>query len=377
MSQLVGPLSHQPPRLQQQIIQTQKNLQTKPPDAKPPPKSVLLFPSDKNGCGFYRTFIPFNYLVSKYEYDCPSLFSFIFDLNYITRASWLRFQRQVTDAQKKVIFEYKKVIKKSGSNCKIAYELDDLVHGIEPSNILAWQFYTDKRKSNLIDIFRACDTVTFSTQFLKDYYEDKFEIDNSVVIPNYLPKYLWGNCGQRNKYGKGKKPRILWAGSASHVGKGGDLEFLVPLIKKTKKEFEWVFFGVIPPELNKSEFEFHNWSDFFSYPQALDSIDADIGICPIKDNVFNYGKSDLKLLEYSSLGLPGLFSSIGEGMGPYDMIEGINTKENDVDVWYQSIKEMIKDHDLRNNYLTAGKRELNKRWLEDENNIKKYLDVYN
>lgn len=377
MSQLVGPMAHMPPQLQHQMYRVPQQKKVVTPDGKPSPKSVILFPSDKNGCGFYRTFVPFNYLVSKYEYDCPSLFSFIFDLNYITRAKWLRFQRQVTDAQKRVIFEYKKVIKKSKSNCKIAYELDDLVHGIEPSNILAYQFYTDRRKSNLIDIFKACDTVTFSTEFLAQYYEEKFEIGNSKVIPNFLPKFLWGNCGKRDKYGKGKKPRILWAGSASHVGRGGDLEFLIPLIKKTKKEFEWVFFGVIPPALNKKDYEFHDWTDFFSYPQALDALDVDFGICPVKDNVFNYGKSDLKLLEYSALNLPGIFSSIGEGMGPYDMIEGINAVENDVDTWYQAIKEMSTDESLRNSYLEAGKTELNKRWLEDEENIKIYLDTYN
>lgn len=374
MTQMAGPFSHTPPKLQNRVIMTDKN--QKPPDDGKRPKSVVLFPSDKNGCGFYRTLIPFNYLISKYEYDCPALYSFIFDLNYVTRANWLRFQRQVTQDQKRIVKEYRDIISKTKSPAKISYELDDLVHGIEPSNILAYQFYTKTRKDNLIEMFKMCDMVTFSTQFLKDFYEEKFNIQNSIVIPNYLPKFLWGNCGKRDKYGKGKKPRILWAGSASHVGKNGDMQFLIPLMKKTKKEFEWVFFGVIPPELNKSDYEFHNWADFYSYPQALDAIDADIAICPIKDNIFNYAKSDLKLLEYSALGLPAIFSSIGEGMGPYDLVDDILALENKEDLWYNAIKELTSNEEKRNIYLEAGKRELNKRWLEDEKNIGVYLDAY-
>lgn len=340
-------------------------------------KSILSFPSDRNGCGFYRTIIPFNYLISSHEYDCSELFSFIFDLNYIIRSTTLRFQRQVTDAQVHVMKEYKKVISKSNSPCQLVYEIDDLVHEIESSNIVAYQFYTDCRKKNMLEAMNLCDKITVTTEFLKDFYEDKHGIKNIHVIPNYLPKFLWADKGKRDKRNKGNKPRVLWAGSASHVGKGGDLEFLIPLIKKTKKEFEWVFFGVIPPELkDNSDYEFHNWSDFWSYPQALDAINADIALCPIKDNIFNLAKSDLKVLEYTALGLPCVSSSIGSGLGPYDLIDGICTVENKVDDWYNAIKNLLENETDRENHMKAARVELNSRWLEDKNNIQKYLDVY-
>jgi hypothetical protein len=178
---------------------------------------------------------------------------------------------------------------------------------------------------------KMCDITTFSTRFLVDYYKSEHGVENSICIPNYLPKFLWGNCGKRDKYNKGKKLRILWAGSASHIGKGGDMEFILPLIQKTLNEFEWVFFGVCPFEI-KNKVEFHNWADFYAYPQALDKIDADIAICPISKNEFNYGKSDLKLLEYTALGLPSIFSSIDKG--PYDIYKnkGLCVIENNIDM---------------------------------------------
>jgi O-antigen biosynthesis protein len=338
-------------------------------------KCIVNFPSDKNGCGYYRTFIPYGYLACKYNYNVTNLMQFVFDLNFIAGSHSIRFQRQVTEAQKKVVFEYKKVIQRVGSKTKLIYEIDDVVHEIMPSNIIAYQFYTETKKNNMIQIMRNVDKVTFSTQFLKDYYKEKFGIENSMVVPNFLPKFLWGDKGKRDKYQKGSKPRILWAGSASHVGKGGDLEFILPLIRKTKNEFEWVFFGVIPPELT-GQYEFINWADFYSYPAALDAINADIAIAPIADNSFNYGKSDLKLLEYTALGLPGVYSSIGEGIGPYDLVDNITCVKNNEDDWYQAIKGLITDQSKWNNSLNAAKNELSNRWLEDDKNINVYQNVH-
>lgn len=344
----------------------------------PESKSIILYPSDKNGCGFYRTFVPFRYLSVKYpEYHISEFYAYHFDLNYVRRAAHIRFQRQVTKKQLQLIQQYSFQIKKCGASAKLVYELDDLVHGIMPNNILAYQFYTPSRKNNLIDIFRMVDTVTFSTQFLKNFYEDKFGIKNSVVIPNYLPKYLWGPCGQRDKRNKDKRgrPRVLWAGSASHLGKGGDLEFLMPLIKRTLNDIQWVFFGVQPSEL-KGMVEFHDWANVYDYAQALDKIDADIALAPIADNEFNLGKSDLKILEYSALGIPVIASTIGSKAGPYDLIDGIKTLENNPDLWYNAIMEVFKDQNLQNKLIAAGRAELNKRWLEDENNIGLYRKVY-
>lgn len=340
-----------------------------------PEIGIINFPCDKNGCGFHRSYIPFNFLSSKFNYNVTNLGEFLFDLNYIAKSRYIRFQRQVTEEQKKVIFEYKKILARTQSPCKLVYELDDIVHEIQPSNIVAYQFYTETKRKNLLQIMKAMDKVTFSTHYLKDYYKDKYGIENSVVVPNFLAKYLWADKGRRNKYNRGSKPRILWAGSASHIGKGGDLEFLLPLIKKTKDEFEWVFFGTMPPEL-QGKYELIPWTDFYSYPHALDQINADIAICPVADNAFNYGKSDLKLLEYSAVGLPGIYSSIGNGIGPYDMTEGLLSVKNEEDLWYSAIKELTSDKNKWEKYLNAGKTELNNRWLEDDNNINLYRQLF-
>lgn len=342
---------------------------------KEPSRTIISFPSDRAGCGFYRTIIPFNYLVSEKEYDCPFLYNFNFDINFLARADWLRFQRNSTASHKAIIAEYRRMLAKATSKCKIAYELDDLLHEVEPYNILAYQYYTEARKKNAIELMKMSDMVTFSTQFLQDYYEDRHGITNSTVIPNYLPRYLWGHCGKRDKYRKSKegKLRILWSGSASHIAKGGDFDFLIPLIEKTIDEFEWVFLGVCPPTL-LGKVEFADWQDFYAFPNALDAIDADVFIAPIKDTIFNYGKSDLKLLEASAIGLPCLCSATKDGIGPYDLVPNALTVENKVDSWYDVLKQLEKDETMWQAALDAGRAELANRWLED--NTKLYVDTF-
>lgn len=329
---------------------------------------MTCFPSDKNGCGFYRTLIPLGYCSTEYNWNVSYLYQFVFDLNLIRSCNYVRFQRQCTENQKRCVIEYKRCIEGTKSNTKIVYELDDIVHGIEPHNIAAYQFYTPVRRQNVLDLMRMSNAVTFSTKFLKHFYEREFNIKNSVVIPNYLPKFLWNPDQTVDKRPHKAKPVIMWAGSASHVGPGGDLEFLIPMIESTVDEFEWLFVGCLPPCLNhyrdRGKVSFIDWVGFWKYPALMQSIRADIAIAPIRDSLFNYAKSDLKYIEYSAMGIPSICSSIGNKIGPYDQTNA-NLTENDPDSWYQAIKDLLNNEDKY--YETINKQYdfVNKRWLED------------
>ncbi len=338
-----------------------------------PGKRIINFPSDKNGCGFYRSLIPLGYLTARLDWDCTFMYQFVFDLNLIRTANWVRFQRQCTENQMRCILEYRKCIDKTQSKARVIYELDDLVHAIEPHNVLAYQFYTPKRRSNVVDIMKMSHRVTFSTQYLRDFYLQHFGINHSVVIPNFLPKYLWG--GQFvDKRPKLSKPVVMWAGSASHVGNGGDLEFLLPMIEATTDEFDWLFVGVCPPKL-KGKVRFIPWANFYDYPGLMQSIKADIAIAPIADTIFNLAKSDLKYIEYSAMNIPSLLSSIGEGRGPYNSTPG-NLVMNDPDAWYQAIKTLAADEIKQKETLMKQQAFVNTRWLENQENVNLYQAAY-
>jgi glycosyltransferase involved in cell wall biosynthesis len=341
-------------------------------------KRVITFPSDKNGCGFYRNIIPLNYCLSHYNWDVTFLFQFVFDLNLVQSSSVIRFQRQCTENQHRCISSYRKCISQTRSNAKIMYELDDLVHGIEPNNIMAYQYYTPTRKHNVVEIMKMSDRITFSTEFLAKFYREQFGIHHSVVIPNYLPKFMWSpnysSCKRPLPHEcDNNKPVILWAGSASHVGPGGDLEFLFPLIEATTDEFTWLFVGVCPPKL-KNKVKTIGWSHFYDYPLSMQNIKADIAIAPISDSVFNYAKSDLKYLEYAAMNIPSILSKIGNGSGPYDKTNSPNLVENDIDSWYQAILSLLENENKYAETIKLQHDYLNNRWLE--NNIDIYKNTF-
>lgn len=336
-------------------------------------KRIINFPSDKNGCGFYRSIIPLSYFTARLNWDSTFMYQFVFDLNLIRTASWVRFQRQCTENQVRCIQEYRKCIDRTKSPAKIMYELDDLVHGIEPHNVLAYQFYTPTRRSNVVEIMKMSHRVTFSTQFLKDFYGQHFQINHSVVVPNFLPKFLWGGNFYDKRPGN-KKPTVLWAGSASHVGHGGDMEFILPMIEATTDEFDWLFVGVCPPKL-QGKVGFIPWANFYDYPNLMQGIKADIAIAPIGDTTFNLAKSDLKYLEYSAMNIPSLLSSIGSGKGPYDQTNG-ELVENCPDAWYNAIKDLAANRTKQEEILVKQQNFVNTRWLENEENVNLYNRAY-
>lgn len=337
---------------------------------------IVSYPSDKNGCGFYRSLVPLNYFTGKLEWDASFQYQFIFDLNLVLRTThWLRFQRQCTENQYTCIREYKKFIDQNKAQTRLMYELDDLVHGIEPHNVLAYQFYTSIRRQHVIDIMKMCNKVTFSTQFLKDFYTQNFGITHSYVVPNYLPKFLW-QPSFNDKRPRKNKPVVCIGGSSSHIGKNGDWEFLVPMVSATLDEIEWVFIGVVPPALEGKVIH-KPWVNVWEYPAMMQQIQADVALAPIADSVFNLAKSDLKYIEYSAMNIPAVCTSIGNGKGPYDLVKCPNlVPASDADAIYQKIKELYKDESLRENTLKIQQQHVNGRWLENEEAINLYKNVY-
>lgn len=356
--------------------------------SQPGSKRIINFPSDRNGCGYYRTMIPLGYLSAKLEWDVTFMYQFAFDLNLIRMSNIVRFQRQCTENQILVVKEYKKAIVHTNSQAKIMYELDDLVHGIEPHNVLAYQFYTPTRRQNVVDIMRMSDRVTFSTQFLKKYYEDNFGITQSVVVPNMLPKFLWRPTWEDKRPNKGK-PVVLYAGSASHFGPGGDMEPFINMIEATMDEFEWLFLGVIPPKFAtpgnqfelaapyKDKIKFIPWANFWEFPGLMQEVKADVAIAPIADSVFNLAKSDLKYKEYSAMNIPAICTSIGKGNGPYDLAKCKNLiPPHDPDALYQAIKEMYSNETKRQETLAYQREYVNNWWLENPQNVQYYNQTY-
>jgi len=264
--------------------------------------------------------------------------------------------------------------KQSGTKRKFVYELDDNVDQL-PKDNHSFGEYTDTEKYNMVYMMKKCDVTIFSTYSLKSHYET-LGVHNGVVLPNLLPKYLWGDQ-MRPKKQIVKKPRVIWTGSQSHYGPNNDLEFIFRLIEDTYNKYEWVLM-MNPDKIHRKlkgdiqdKVQIVKPVPFYNYPSVLKKLDVDVAIAPLVDNMFNRGKSNLKLLEYSACGYPAVCSDLD----PYSEEAQIKIKGYDTKEWSYEIERLAANPTHRINTIKAQNEILKTYWLEDPRNFKKWIDT--
>lgn len=160
--------------------------------------------------------------------------------------------------------------------------------------------------SLVIDQIKAADGMIVSTPHLKEVYSEY--CDQIYVVPNCIDFQDWGNDRK-------KKPgiRIGWAGGASH---DLDLEQIRGVVTRTlekHKNVKFVFVHGVPQWLKDIEGVevVKKFARIDKYPKFIAQQGFDIGLAPLVDNNFNRGKSNLRWLEYSSMGIPTVASNVG------------------------------------------------------------------
>lgn len=337
------------------------------------------------GCGHIRVVFPTMLLnlarIPNYRFVALYSVNFVLDARFYKNFTFVQFQRSALSSHYQVFKYFHDNIRKQ---CKIPiiYEIDDLL-----MNIPEWNYAHDYYKENSVyikEMMKISDGITTSTETLKKVYSEFNK--NIVVIPNHLPKFLWGNtCSVTDLDGflKRKRPRILYAGSENHFAtkqlikkgiKGGDFgQKLIHFIRKTVNDYQWVICGGFPSELDdlkNNGIEYHGWTDILHYPAFLKSLEMDICIAPLMSGVFNDSKSNIKMLEFTAIGCPGVYSKAE----PYKDAYLVSETE---DEFISNIERLVEDVDLRKltfekDYATI-KDQL---YWEDNDNIRKYIEAY-
>ena len=261
---------------------------------------------------------------------------------------------------------------------KLVIDVDDFSFAIHPSNN-AYSFGGTKDVPNLwrsgiewrsdlaaknherwAEVMRHCDTMTVTTQALADMYAPFVGDHRLWVLPNSLDLTFY-------KPWKRRAPedviRIGWQGGSSHFV---DMDIIEEPLARIQEEFsnvQVVFFGQIWDKLRTSHPKafFHPWVDSDTYYLKLGSLDLDIGLCPITDDYFSRGKSNLKMLEYGAFSVPSVCSKIEEG--PYNSPHGVDLNyvdrvlsENTVEDWYHNIKVLVEDETKRREIGAKARR---------------------
>jgi hypothetical protein len=232
-------------------------------------------------------------------------------------------------------------------------------------------------------MMRNSDRVSFSTEALKDVYVRQFDIDpaKAKVVKNHLPQFLYQFPGRPQKDFTMEKPRIFWSGSASHIGPGGDLDFLIPLVEKTVNEYQWVFQGVIPERLKifveAGKIEFIPWAPIYGLANVQFYLGRpDIIIAPLKPSIFNQCKSDLKFLESCALGAPCICTSFMNTpfKSPYEGVAQICV-EPDAEQWKASIDYLVNNPQAYADVVKKQREYLQTRWMEVKDNLLQWFEL--
>ena len=245
-------------------------------------------------------------------------------------------------------------------NIKIIYEIDDDLINISKSHP-EYDFYT--KKANTIKfILKSSDEVVVSTEALKNKLLTFNK--NITVIKNTLIDF-W-NRGTIEKIENSDIIKIGYMGTITHVN---DLNLIKHVVMDVKKyclnkginiEFEMIggtrekWEGVHQIEIPNDKKEYPYFVDWLKQV-----VNWDIAIAPLEDNFLNNSKSLIKYLEYSALGVPGIFSPIG----PYkehiiNNKNGVLVKDNSAKSWKEILIKLIENDSLRKNIANNSKRDI-------------------
>lgn len=193
-------------------------------------------------------------------------------------------------------------------------DLDDWYWGLSTSNLAYFsshpKFNERENTNHYKSVLNASDVVTVSTQYLADRISS-FVRCPIEVIPNYVDTKRFSQIA----YTDTDTPLVGWVGSTAH--RSGDLEtlsgILPPMVRRHEIDFIHSGYHPMAPSaasamgLLADEIQTRQAVDPENYPSLLV---MDVGIAPLKDTPFNHAKSDIKLLEYSSSGIPWVASSL-------------------------------------------------------------------
>jgi len=356
-----------------------KQLKTIPLPAK---LGFVSYLGDVQGCGTIRILHPFlllNHYRTQNQIQVISqpMNYYIFEVDFYKNFTFAQFQRSATEQHFNIFVHFKTQVQKK-YKVPLIYEIDDLLLGIPDYNYATG--YYKHNEDWIKKCMNIADGMTVSTVPLMKIYSEYQK--NITVVPNHLPKFIWGDIFPAHEYYEpGRKIKILWSGSQNHFAKtgltgkakGGDFgQKFLDFIKKTTGVYDWYFVGALPEELEpiKNKLCWIPWKHIFDYPKTVKDIEPDLTIAPLVDNIFNSCKSNIKMLEFTALGAPGIYSNVE----PY---RAAKVKVRTDEEMISEVERLASDVDARANVFRHDYNVVrNQLWWEESGNIKKYINSY-
>lgn len=263
------------------------------------------------------------------------------------------------------VTEYEQIVEEARAHGKpIVFELDDNLPEL-PEQHPDYDHYLVTRTAILRAVVEA-DAVVASTPTLCDYLHAFNPI--ARVFPNYLNDRVW-----RLKPPVRRDTGVITIGYMGGHSHSYDLQMVGAALERTLRRYgsrvAVKFWGLAPPveirdraNVEWIDVGLVDYGDFATY---FLNQECDLFIAPLQDNLFNRCKSHVKFLEYSALGVVGIYSRVT----PYEGVvkHGVNGfLASSTEEWEQYLAELIENADLRYQMGRQAQQEVRANWLLSE-----------
>jgi glycosyltransferase involved in cell wall biosynthesis len=259
---------------------------------------------DGTGCGYYRVVLPMEQF-QKNGHEVT-----VVDQKDATTKSYLQGEWDLIVGQRFASFEGLATWRRARKpKNRLVYENDDDVFSIGMDNFQAYHTYRGAVTRDAVQSYaQIADLVTVTNSQLAEVFSE--HAGRTAVLPNFIPEFVL-ELPRTDR----KRPVVGWVGGASH---GLDMHVICePLRRFARRNSGWdLYLGGTDyrPTLKipGDRVEFRRWVAAIDDREGFyQSLDFDIGICPLLDNSFNHSKSFIKALEYNARGIPVVASSVG------------------------------------------------------------------
>lgn len=238
---------------------------------------------------------------------------------------------------------------------KVWVDYDDNLMDVPFSNPAFKAYASPKMKQNVSKMVQIADVVTVTTMELKKLFDPLN--DNVRIVPNALddqviaPKKLDKDMNSK---------LIMWRGSRSHDE--DIMEYLDSMLQIADefKDWKWIFLGQpyfrVQSAFPRKQAIIVDSVDTPRFYDFLNTMNAEIGVVPLKDNPFNRSKSNIAWQEFSYMGAATLAPDWPEWQKP-----GV-THYADKKTFVFQMRKLIKSQIQRRNAANSS-------WSYIENNL--------
>ncbi len=323
---------------------------------------VVFVCGDFSGPYFHDIGIPVRYFQAYKLLNC--ILSKTLDISELTSGDIVFFQRQYA-AESVHMARLLKQMKEKGI-VTIAH-IDDNVWELPKSNP-AYSTYQGDVIARFEAVIREAHAATTSTPYLKSLVQK--HNPNVYIFRNLVEPIIenFKSSGRDNP----DEIRIGWTGTPHHHDDILIVEQALKEICRMYKQVKLVFMGYMPPNISgmvtRDRWEFYEFVPVDGFYACFANLDFDIGIAPLENNRFNWGKTHRKFSEYGILKIPSVMSPIGPYLGLGDLGLTLMPKKNRHIGWIQALRQGIEEKEK-----TKEMAEKAHQWVMDNQDINKFI----